>query len=145
VASSVGLGVAFFLADFALHDLTPWEVFGLQELGMAPVFALFGRPSNWRRLFQGLRSPAGFWTFVVGEGILPQLAIFLFILSFSSGPVSLAAAVLATRPFFVFVGGTLLSWRTLQLLNESLSPSALASKSAGIGAIVAGTTMLAVI
>ncbi len=142
-ASSVGLGLAFFLADFVLQDLTPWEVFGLQELGMAPVFAIFGRPDNWRRLFRGIRTPGGFWTFLIGEGILPQLAIILFVWSFSIGPVALAAALLATRPLFVFVVGTLLSWRTLGLLQESLKPSALAVKFAGIGAIVAGTVVLA--
>ena len=142
-ASSAGLGVAFFLAEFALQDLTLWEVFGLQELGMVPVFAVFGSPANWRRLYRGLRSPDGLATFVIGEGVLPQLAIFLFILSFSFGPVSLAAAVLATRPFFVFVVGTLLSWRTFQLMQESVSPAALAGKSFAIAAIIAGTTMLA--
>ena len=142
-ASSAGLGVAFFLAEFALQDLTLWEVFGLQELGMVPVFAVFGSPANWRRLYRGLRSPDGLATFVIGEGILPQLAIFLFILSFSFGPVSLAAAVLATRPFFVFVVGTLLSWRTFQLMQESVSPAALTGKSFAIAAIIAGTTMLA--
>ena len=145
VASSAGLGLAFFLAEFALQDLTPWEVFGLQELGMVPVFAVFGRPGNWRRLWQGLRSPDGLATFVIGEGILPQLAIFLFILSFSFGPVSSAAAVLATRPLFVFLAGTLLSWRTLGLMQESVNPAALIGKSVAIAMIVGGTTVLALV
>ena len=145
VASSAGLGFAFFLAEFALQDLTPWEVFGLQELGMVPVFAVFGRPANWRRLWQGLRSPDGLATFVIGEGILPQLAIFLFILSFSFGPVSSAAAVLATRPLFVFLAGTLLSWRTLGLMQESVNPAALIGKSVAIAMIVGGTTVLALV
>ena len=144
VASSAGLGLSFFLAEFALQDLTPWEVFGLQELGMAPVFGLFGRPSNWVRLWRGLRTPPAWWTFVIGEGMLPQLAIFLFILSFSYGQVSLASAALATRPLFVFVVGTLLSWRTLGLLRESISPAALTAKFVAIAMIVAGTTILAI-
>ena len=144
VASSAGLGLSFFLAEFALQDLTPWEVFGLQELGMAPVFGLFGRPSNWVGLWRGLRTPPAWWTFVIGEGALPQLAIFLFILSFSYGQVSLASAALATRPLFVFVVGTLLSWRTLGLLRESISPAALTAKFVAIAMIVAGTTILAI-
>ena len=145
VASSAGLGLSFFLAEFALQDLTPWEVFGLQELRMAPVFGLFGRPSNWVRLWRGLRTAPAWWTFVIGEGVLPQLAIFLFILSFSYGQVSLASAVLATRPLFVFVVGTLLSWRTLGLLRESISPAALTAKFVAIAMIVAGTTILATV
>jgi drug/metabolite transporter (DMT)-like permease len=72
------------------------------------------------------------------------LAIFLFILSFSYGQVSLASAVLATRPLFVFVVGTLLSWRTLGLLRESISPAALTAKFVAIAMIVAGTTILAI-
>ena len=150
IGSSAGLGIAFFLAKLALSDLdasgrslSPWLVFALQELGMAPVFAIFGRPDNWRRLRRGLRTAPALATFIIGEGILPQLAIILFIWAFSIGPVSLAAAILATRPLFVFVVGTLLSWRMLGLLRESLGPPALAAKLAAIIMIVAGTTLLA--
>ena len=32
MASSAGLGMSFFLAKLVLSDLTPWEVFALQEL-----------------------------------------------------------------------------------------------------------------
>ena len=142
-ASSVTMGLSFFLAKLALDNLTPWEVFALQELGMVPVFAAFGRPANWRRLWSGLRSGPALATFVIGEGLLPQLAILLFVWSFAFGPVSLASAILATRPMFVFVIGTLLSWRSLGLLQESLGPSALAAKFVAIVMIVGGTALLA--
>ena len=145
MASSAGLGMSFFLAKLVLSDLTPWEVFALQELGMVPVFAVFGRPSNWRKLYSGLRSWPALTTFLVGEGLLPQLAILLFVWSFAFGPVSLASAILATRPMFVFLAGTLLSWRRLGLLQESLGTSALAAKFLAIVMIVAGTTLLAVV
>ncbi len=141
--SSITLGLAFFLAKLVLTDLTPWEVFAMQELGMVPVFALYGRPENWRRLARGLRSGSGMATFVIGEGILPQLAIILFVWSFQLGPVSLASAILATRPLFVFVVGTILSWRAFGVMEESLRPGALAAKGIAIAMIVGGTTMLA--
>ena len=144
VASSAGLGLSFFLAKLALADLTPWDVFVLQELGMAPVFAVYGRPSNWRKLYTGLRSRQALATFLIGEGILPQLAIILFVWSFSFGPVSLASAILATRPMFVFIAGSLLSWRRLSLMQESLGAQALAAKFVAIVMIVAGTILLAV-
>ena len=143
VGSSITLGLAFFLAKLVLADLTPWEVFGLQELGMVPAFAVFGRPQNWRRLWNGLRPRPALTTFVIGEGLLPQLAIVLFLWSFNLGPVSLASAILATRPLFVFVVGTLLSWRTFGMMQESLQPAALATKGVAIAMIVVGTTMLA--
>ena len=144
VASSVGLGLSFFLAKLVLDELTPWEVFVLQELGMAPVFCVFGQPSNWRKLYAGLRSKPALATFLIGEGLLPQLAIALFLWSFAYGPVSLASAILATRPMFVFIAGSLLSWRRLGLLQESLGTSALVAKFIAIVMIVAGTTLLAV-
>ena len=144
VASSVGLGLSFFLAKLTLSDLTPWDVFMLQELGMVPVFAVFGQPSNWRKLYAGLRSKPALATFLIGEGLLPQLAIALFLWSFAFGPVSLASAILATRPMFVFIAGSLLSWRRLGLLQESLGTSALVVKFVAIAMIVAGTTLLAV-
>ena len=145
VASSITLGLSFFLAKLVLDDLTPWEVFVLQELGMVPVFAVFGHPDNWRRLRDGLRTGPALATFLVGEGLLPQLAIVLFLWSFQFGPVSLAAAVLATRPLFVFLVGTLLSWRAFGMLQESLRPAALAAKFAAIVMIVGGTVMLATV
>ncbi|MCY4415050.1 MAG: EamA family transporter [Chloroflexi bacterium] len=144
MGSSAGLGMSFFLAKLVLSDLTPWEVFTLQELGMVPVFALFGRPANWRKLYSGLRSWPALTTFLVGEGLLPQLAILLFVWSFAFGPVSLASAILATRPMFVFLAGSLLSWRRLGLMQESLGTSALAAKFVAIVMIVAGTILLAV-
>lgn len=144
VGSSITLGLAFFLAKLALTDLTPWEASGLQVLGMVPAFAIFGRPSNWKKLVTGLRSGPALSTFVIGEGLLPQLAILLFIWSFDLGPVSLASAILATRPLFVFVAGTILSWRTVGMMQESLRPTALAAKGAAIAMIVGGTIMLAV-
>jgi len=49
----------------------------------------------------------------------------------------------ATRPLFVFVVGTLLSWRTFGMMQESLRPSALAAKGVAIVMIVVGTTALA--
>ena len=143
-ASSAGLGLSFFLSKLAMPDLTPWEVFALQELGMVPVFAVYGRPANWRGLWNGLRSKPALATFLIGEGLLPQLAIALFLWSFAFGPVSLASAILATRPMFVFVVGSLLSWRGLGLLQESLGTSALAAKFIAIVMIVGGTVMLAV-
>jgi drug/metabolite transporter (DMT)-like permease len=143
VGSSITLGLAFFLAKLVLADLTPWEASGLQMLGMVPAFAIFGRPANWRRLWKGLGSGPALTTFVIGEGLLPQLAILLFIWSFDLGPVSLASAILATRPLFVFVVGTLLSWRSLGIMQESLRPQALAAKGSAILMIVGGTTMLA--
>lgn len=144
IASSVGLGLSFFLAKLVLDNLTPWEVFALQELGMVPVFAVYGSPANWRKLYSGLRSRPALATFLIGEGLLPQLAILLFVWSFAFGPVSHASAVLATRPMFVFIAGTLLSWRRLGLLQESVGTSALAAKFIAIAMIVGGTTMLAV-
>lgn len=144
VASSVGLGLSFFLAKLVLDELTPWEVFVLQELGMVPVFCVFGQPSNWRKLYAGLRSRPALATFLIGEGLLPQLAIVLFLWSFAFGPVSLASAILATRPMFVFIAGSLLSWRRLGLLQESLGTSALVAKFIAIVMIVTGTTLLAV-
>ena len=143
-ASSAGLGTSFFLAKIVLSDLTPWEVFAMQELGMVPVFAVYGQPSNWRKLYNGLRSKQALATFLIGEGLLPQLAIILFVWSFSFGPVSLASAILATRPMFVFVAGSLLSWRRLSLMQESLGARALAAKFVAIVMIVAGTILLAV-
>ena len=140
--SGLGLGVGFFAAKAALEDLSVWEVFITQQLGVVLVFILFARPAVWRQLVSILRGRNTLLLLLVGEGMLPILAILLGLVATSMGPISLVAAFLATRPLFVFVVSTILGSARWRLTEESLTHQALALKFASIVMIIVGVGTL---
>ncbi len=142
LGSALGLGVGFFAAKYALESLSIWSVFALQQLGVALVFALFARPSVWRQLALVLRGGNTLLLMLLGEGVLPIIAIILGLAASDLGPISLVAAVLGTRPLFVFIISTILSTARWGLMEESLTRQALGLKLASIVLIVVGMVAL---
>jgi len=120
-------------------------VFGIQQATVGAVFfvvGLSGGPNAARRLWDGMRQPRVLSMLIIGEALMPAISILLGVYAYSLGPASLVAAVLATRPLFVFVASTILSRVRWQLLDESLSPQALAVKGVSIVMIVGGVGAL---
>ena len=142
IGSALGLGVGFFAAKYALETLSIWSVFALQQLGVVLVFALFARPSVWRQLASVLRGRNSLLLMLLGEGVLPIIAILLGLAASDLGPISLVAAVLGTRPLFVFIISTILSTARWGLMEESLTRQALGLKMASIVLIIAGMVAL---
>ena len=142
LGSALGLGVGFFAAKYALETLSIWHVFALQQLGVVLVFALFARPGVWRQLAIALRRRNTLFLMLLGEGVLPIIAIVLGLAASDLGPISLVAAVLGTRPFFVFILSTILSTPRWGLMEESLTRQALGLKLASIILIIVGMVAL---
>ena len=142
VATAIGNGVGFFAAKFALEDLSLWTVFAFQQMGLLVVFGFFAHPRAWRDLVSVLRNKKFLLFMVTGEGVLPFVAIALTLWAVSLGPISLVAALIATRPLFVFVGSSILSIRRWRVMEESVAPGALAYKAVSIAMIVAGASTL---
>ena len=142
VATGIGSGVGFFAAKIALEDLSLWTAFAFQQLGMLVVFSLFAQPRAWRDLVSVLRNKRFLLFMLTGEGVLPFVALILTLWAVSLGPISLVAALIATRPLFVFVGSSILSIRRWRVMEESVAPSSLAYKAVSIAMIVAGASTL---
>ncbi len=142
LGSALGLGVGFFAAKYALETLSIWPVFALQQLCAALVFALFARPRVWHQLASVLQRRNTLLLMSLGEGVLPVIAIILGLAASDLGPISLVAAVLGTRPFFVFIISTILSTARWGLMEESLTRQALGLKLASIVLIVVGMVAL---
>ena len=126
-------------------ELPVLTVFGIQQATVGAVFfmvGLSGGASAWRRLFTAARQPTALGMLITGEALMPAISILLSVYAYSMGPASLVAAVLATRPLFVFAASTVLSRVRWQLLDESLSPQALAVKGVSIVMIVVGVGAL---
>ena len=126
-------------------DLPVLTVFGIQQATVGAVFfavGLSGGSDTARRLLTAMRQPSVLAMLVTGEALMPAISILLSVYAYSLGSASLVAAVLATRPLFVFVASTALSRVRWQLLDESLTPQALAVKGASILMIVGGVSAL---
>ncbi len=126
-------------------DLPVLTVFGMQQATVGAVFfivGLGGGPGSARRLLAAVKQPSVLAMLITGEALMPAISILLSVYAYSLGPASLVAAVLATRPLFVFAASTILSRVRWQLLDESLSPQALAVKGASIVMIVLGVGTL---
>ena len=142
VGSALALGLGFFGAKYALELLSIWSVFALQQLGVVLVFALFARPRVWRQMALVLRRRNTRLLLLLGEGVLPIIAIILALAATDLGPISLVAAGLGTRPFFVFILSTVLSTARWGLMEESLTRPALGLKLTSIILIIAGMVAL---
>lgn len=126
-------------------DLPVLTVFGIQQATVGAVFFIVGLSGGReaaRRLLAAVKQPTALGMLITGEALMPAISILLSVYAYSLGPASLVAAVLATRPLFVFVASTVLSRVRWQLLDESLSPQSLAVKGASIIMIVVGVGAL---
>ncbi len=140
--SAICAGSSFVVAKAALNaDVPVLTVFAMQQLVVGCVFLAFGLTGG-RRLLSAMREPRVLGMLLFGESLMPAVSILLSVYAYSLGPASLVAAVLATRPLFVFVATTVLSRVRWQLLDESLTPRALAVKGASILMIVVGVGAL---
>ena len=144
--SAICAAGSFVVTKASLNAHLPvLTVFGIQQATVGAVFFIVGlsggRPA-WRSLLSAARRPTVLGMLLAGEALMPAISILLSVYAYSLGPASLVAAVLATRPLFVFGASTLLSRVRWQLLDESLSPQALAVKGASIAMIVVGVGTL---
>ncbi len=133
---------SFVSAKAALNAGLPvLTVFAIQQATVGFVFFAVGSTGG-PRLFAAVRQPRVLGLLVFGESLMPAISILLGVYAYSLGPASLVAAVLATRPLFVFIASSLLSRMRWQLLDESLTPRALTVKGVSIVMIVGGVGVL---
>ena len=144
--SALCIAASFVVAKAALNaELPVLTVFGMQQATVGAVFVavgLSGGRESVRRLTGAVKEPPVLGMLIFGESLMPALSILLSVYAYSLGPASLVAAVLATRPLFVFVASTILSRVRWQLLDESLTPRALTVKGVSIVMIVGGVSAL---
>ena len=142
LVSAMCAGSSFVVAKAALNAGIPTlTVFAMQQTVVGAVFFAAGLTGG-PRLLTAIRQPRVLALLIFGESLMPALSILLTVHAYSLGPASLVAAMLATRPLFVFAASTLLSRMRWHLLDENLTPSALCIKGISIVMIVCGAGAL---
>lgn len=138
VGASLFTALALSTGKYALEELPVGLVYSLRNYGMGSVFLLLWRPGAFCQLVQAVRHRETLVLLFLAEFSLAPLATLLNIMAVNLGPVSLVSTLTGTRPFFVFIYGTLLSAPAFRLLEEPLERSTLVVKLTSIAMIVGG-------
>jgi len=109
---------------------------------MATFLEMVSRPKDTRTAIQALKNPQTLALVIISEMLLAPIGIFLNVAALSLGAISIVSTVTASRPFSVFLYGSILSVGPFQLLGEEIDIRALATKSVFISLIMGGIALL---
>ena len=138
ILASLAMAVSRILTKEALEDLSSWSMLGIFMISIPPgFFAISLRGSVLREAYSIIRRPRTLSWFL-GDSAVAVTAQWFQFAAFAVGPVSFVSALVATRPFFIFIYAVLLSWLTPRFLWEPLSPRILGVKLLAIAMIVGG-------
>ena len=73
---------------------------------------------------------------------MSPIAIFLNVAASSLGAISIVSTITASRPFFVFLYGSILSVPPFRLLDETIDRRTLTTKAVSIALIIGGIALL---
>ena len=138
ILASLAMAVSRILSKEALEELSSWSMLGIFMISIPPgFFAVCLRGPVVREAYSIIRRPSTLSWFL-GDSLVAVTAQWFQFSAFAAGPVSLVSALVATRPFFIFIYAVLLSWLIPRFLWEPLNPRILGVKFLAIAMIVGG-------
>ncbi len=142
MAASMFTALAHISGKYALERIEVEFVYALRNFCMASFLAMFCRPKDVVTVIHALKHPQTLAFIVIGEMILSPIAIFLNVAASSLGAISIVSTITASRPFFVFLYGSILSVPPFRLLDETIDRRTLTTKAVSIGLIIGGIALL---
>ena len=142
IAASILTALAHITGKYALEKIEVEFVYAVRNFFMATFLAMFSRPRDTVTVIQALKNPQTLILVIIGETILAPIGIFLNVAASSVGAISVVSTVTASRPFFVFFYGSILSVGPFRLLDESIDIRTLATKAISIALIIGGIALL---
>jgi len=142
VLASIFTALAHISGKYALEEIEVEFVYAVRNFFMAAFLVTFCRPKDAVTLIRALKNPQTLALVVIGEVILAPIGIFLNVAASNLGAISIVSTVTASRPFFVFLYGSILSVAPFRLLNESIDIRTLATKTVSIALIMSGIALL---
>jgi drug/metabolite transporter (DMT)-like permease len=142
IAASILTALAHITGKYSLEKIEVEFVYAVRNFFMATFLAMFIRPKDTVTVIRALKNPQTLALVIVGETILAPIGIFLNVAASSIGAISIVSTVTASRPFFVFLYGSILSIGPFRLLDESIDIRTLATKAISISLIIGGIALL---
>ena len=142
IAASIFTALAHVSGKYALEKIEVEFVYAVRNFCMATFLAMFSRPKDTVTVIHALKNPQTLALVIIGEMILAPIGIFLNVAASSLGAISIVSTVTASRPFFVFLYGSILSVGPFRLLEESIDIRTLSIKAVSIALIIGGIALL---
>ncbi len=138
LAASFLFAARHALVKYITLKTSIWSVFFWMGLGSgltAITLLITHHPHIRKKANKGVKH-------LILNGALTSLALYIFSVAISLGPVSLVMAVVGTQPLFVFISATLLSMFLPSIIYEKISREILLQKLIGILLIIAGAILV---
>ena len=142
VSASIFTALAHISGKYSLAEIEVEFVYAVRNFFMATFLAMFCRPKDTLTALRALKNPQTLMLVVMGEIILAPIGIFLNVTASNLGAISIVSTVTASRPFFVFLYGSILSVSPFRLLDESIDIRTLSAKAISISLIIGGIALL---
>ena len=141
IAASVFFGAGLTLTKVALNEMSFWNVFAYRGIGTAiPLMLLPITRNTVKESLLFIKNLKGLSIVVFSEAILAFVALWFTTIAIDNSPVSLATAIMSTRPLFAVIFGTLLSLSYLRVLDEPLDRGSITQRSFAVVMIVVGVS-----
>ena len=141
IAASVFFGAGLTLTKVALNEMSFWNVFAYRGIGTAiPLMFLPGTRNTFKESLLFIKNLKGLSIVVFSEAILAFAALWFTTIAIDNSPVSLATAIMSTRPLFAVIFGAVLSLRYLRILDEPLDRGSITQRSFAVVMIVVGVS-----
>ena len=139
IAASVFFGAGLTLTKVALNEMSFWNVFTYRGIGTAvPLMLLPVTRNTVKESLLFIKNVKGLSIVVFSEAILAFAALWFTTIAIDNSPVSLATAIMSTRPLFAVIFGAVLSLSYLRVLDEPLDRGSITQRSFAVVMIVAG-------
>ena len=139
IAASVFFGAGLTLTKVALNEMSFWNVFTYRGIGTAvPLMLLPATRNTVKESLLFIKNVKGLSIVVFSEAILAFAALWFTTIAIDNSPVSLATAIMSTRPLFAVIFGAVLSLSYLRVLDEPLDRGSITQRSFAVVMIVAG-------
>jgi len=141
IVASVFFGAGLSLTKVALDEMSFWNVFAYRGIGTAiPLMLLPITAKTAKETIMFIKNVKGLSIIIFSEGVLAFGALWFSTVAIDKGPVSLATAVMSTRPLFTVLLAALLSLTYIRILAEPLDRDSLIQRSFAVIMIVVGVS-----
>ena len=141
IAASLFFGAGLTLTKVALNEMSFWNVFAYRGIGTAiPLMLLPITRNTVKESLLFIKNLKGLSIVVFSEAILAFAALWFATIAIDNSPVSLATAIMSTRPLFAVIFGAVLSLSYLKVLEEPLDRGSITQRSFAVVMIVVGVS-----
>ena len=145
LVASFGIAVYSVVAKYVLGHMSLWHAYALAGLAAGPAFAVAVHASrSWPEVQRAVLSRRTF-ALVMSANAFVALALFSALWAYELGPVSLASAIMSTRPVLLLAYAGLIGYLAPRVLMERSTGMALIGKGLAATFVTAGVGVLALL